>query len=210
MADRLAIFDFDGTLADSFPFFLSVIDTLADRHGFHRIDRSRVDEYRHYGAREIMSKVGLPGWKLPLVAKDYIALMRHDGVDVPLFAGIGEALHELSERGVTLAVVSSNGYENVARALGAETVRRIRHFECGMSMFGKAPRIRKVLRAAGVSAREALYVGDQISDLEAARQAGVAFGAVAWGYAAMAALQARAPEECFDEVAALKRIAPAH
>ena len=38
MTYRLAIFDFDGTLADSFPFFLSVFNTIADRHGFRRID----------------------------------------------------------------------------------------------------------------------------------------------------------------------------
>jgi phosphoglycolate phosphatase len=38
MTYRLAIFDFDGTLADSFPFFLSVFNTIADLHGFRRID----------------------------------------------------------------------------------------------------------------------------------------------------------------------------
>jgi hypothetical protein len=38
---KLAIFDFDGTLADSFPFFLSVFNTIADRHGFKRTRNSR-------------------------------------------------------------------------------------------------------------------------------------------------------------------------
>jgi phosphoglycolate phosphatase len=31
MKYRLIVFDFDGTLADSFPFFVSVVNTLADR-----------------------------------------------------------------------------------------------------------------------------------------------------------------------------------
>ena len=34
MTYRLAIFDFDGTLADSFPWFLGVVNRLADEHGF--------------------------------------------------------------------------------------------------------------------------------------------------------------------------------
>ena len=37
MARGLVIFDFDGTLADSFPFFLRVFNQLADEHGFHAV-----------------------------------------------------------------------------------------------------------------------------------------------------------------------------
>ena len=33
----LVIFDFDGTLADSFPWFVKVFDTLAERYHFRRI-----------------------------------------------------------------------------------------------------------------------------------------------------------------------------
>lgn len=35
---RLAVFDFDGTLADGFPWFADVFNTVADRFGFRRID----------------------------------------------------------------------------------------------------------------------------------------------------------------------------
>ena len=45
MTYRLAIFDFDGTLADSFPFFLSVFNTIADRHGFRRIATDQGPEH---------------------------------------------------------------------------------------------------------------------------------------------------------------------
>ena len=34
---HLVIFDFDGTLADSFPWFVKVFDTLAERYHFRRI-----------------------------------------------------------------------------------------------------------------------------------------------------------------------------
>ncbi|MGB6054592.1 MAG: HAD hydrolase-like protein [Burkholderiaceae bacterium] len=48
-----------------------------------------------------------------------------------------------------------------------------------MSIFGKAARIRKVLHKTGIAAGEAIYIGDQGTDMAAARQAGVACGAVA-------------------------------
>src|SRR5262249_17946722 len=38
MKYRLAIFDFDGTLADSFPFFIRVFNQLAEQHGFKGIE----------------------------------------------------------------------------------------------------------------------------------------------------------------------------
>lgn len=42
----LIIFDFDGTLADSFGFFLSTQRTLAARHGFRAAEAHEVDAAR--------------------------------------------------------------------------------------------------------------------------------------------------------------------
>jgi phosphoglycolate phosphatase len=207
MPYRLALFDFDGTLADSFPFFLRSFDELAVKHGFARVDPARIDEYRHFGAREMMREVGLPAWKMPLVAKDFIGLMRQHAAEIRVFEGVAEALAELSARGVILTVVSSNSEENVRTVLGPTTSALIRQFDCGMSMFGKTARIGKVLRDCRVPAAEAIYIGDQTVDHDAARKAGVAFGAVAWGYAAIEALRAQAPEDIFIRVDDLRRIA---
>ena len=91
--------------------------------------------------------------------------------------------------------------------LGPATTRLFRHFECGMSMFGKTASLRSVLKKTGVHASEAIYVGDQSVDLQAARRAGIAFGAVAWGYATIESLREHRPEEEFASVAELARIA---
>jgi phosphoglycolate phosphatase len=63
------------------------------------------------------------------------------------------------------------------------------------------------VKRAGVSPRQALYIGDQTTDLDAARDAGMASGAVGWGYATMASLRARNPEETFETVQELHRLA---
>ena len=46
MSYRLAIFDFDGTLADSFPFFVAVFNQVADQHAFNRIHPEELDALR--------------------------------------------------------------------------------------------------------------------------------------------------------------------
>jgi phosphoglycolate phosphatase len=209
MTYRLAMFDFDGTLADSFPFFLSVFNTVADRHAFRRIDVARAGELRHLGVRQMMDHVGLPAWKLPLASKTFMAMMQDSAHEIPLFDGIADALRHLHGRGVQLAVVSSNSEHNVRAVLGPELTALVARFDCGMSVFGKASRIRAVLKACGAAPADALYVGDQATDAEAARKAGVAFGAVHWGYATIDALRAQACATEFVTPADLHRIATA-
>ena len=57
-------------------------------------------------------------------------------------------------------------------------------------MFGKAAKFRKVLKRTGIAADDAIAIGDEVRDGEAAAQAGIDFGAVSWGYASPEALQA--------------------
>ena len=189
MTYHLAIFDFDGTLADSFPFFLSVFNTIADQHGFKRIDTAHAGQFRHYSMRRMMAHVGLPAWKLAAVSRSFMAMMKDSAHAIPLFDGVADALRHLAAQGVRLALVSSNSEHNVRQVLGPELAGLFVQFECGMSIFGKAGRIRAVVRDCGVAARDVIYVGDQGTDAEAARKAGVAFGAVHWGYAAIEALR---------------------
>jgi len=207
MTYRLAIFDFDGTLADSFPFFLSVFNTIADRHGFKRIDVARAASLRHYSVRQVMDHVGMPAWKLPLASKTFMAMMREHAHTIAPFDGIDAALRQLHAHGVQLAVVSSNAEHNVRAVLGPELAGLMRRFDCGMSVFGKASRIRAVVKACGVAPGDALYVGDQATDAEAAHKAGVAFGAVHWGYATIEALRAQACAVEFVTPADLRLIA---
>lgn len=193
MSYRLAIFDFDGTLADSFPFFISVFNQIADRHGFRRVSAAQAHDLRHHDARTIMRQVGMPAWKLPLASRSFIGMMRDNAACIPLFDGIHDALYGLDRAGVRLAIVSSNSEQNVRLVLGPQLSALFGHYECGMSVFGKAGRIRKVVKRAAVPAAHALYVGDQVLDGEAARRAGVAFGAVSWGYAPIEALRRVGP-----------------
>src|SRR5262249_38833909 len=148
-----------------------------EQHGFKGIDPDLVSTYRGYDARQIMEQVGLPAWKLPFVARSYISLMRQNVASISLFEHTEDMLLHLANNGVTLAIVSSNAYDNVSQILGPVNTKLISQFECGMSIFGKAARIQKVLKKTGIPYREAIYIGDQVDDLEAARKEKVAFGA---------------------------------
>ena len=59
MKYKLVIFDFDGTLADSFEWFLGVVGELAARHKFKTFARSELDELRGSSARTVLARLGV-------------------------------------------------------------------------------------------------------------------------------------------------------
>lgn len=202
---KLAIFDLDGTLSDSLPWFRRVVNSFADKHRFRRIEDGDVEMLRGKSSREIIAHLEVPIWRMPLIAADMRRLKSRDIDGIPLFAGVGPMLQELSQRGVTLAMVSSDSESNVRRAL-RDHAALISQFACGASMFGKAAKFRAVLKRTDIAADDAIAIGDEVRDGEAAAQAGIGFGAVSWGYARPEALRALAPVLVFDSVADISRL----
>ena len=200
---RLVVLDFDGTLADTFPWFCNVLDTVADRYRFRQVAVHEIDELRTLPARAIMARLGVPRWKLPLIARYMHGLAARDAAELRLFPGIAEGLAGLSESGVATAVLTSNTEANVRRVLGTEVAGRIDRYACGASVFGKPRRLRGLLRRMGIEPAGVLCIGDELRDLDAARAMGCAFWAVAWGYTDPAALAAAGPDRMLAEPAQL-------
>ncbi len=206
---RLAIFDFDGTLADSLPWLRAAFSELAGELGFPAPDDADVEVMRRSAPRDALALLRISRWKIPLIATRLRRRMTRELEAIRVFEGVGEVLRRLDEGGVTLAVVSSNSRRNAERVLGAAVAARVRYWSCGSSLFGTAAHFRRVLAQSGVPAGQAICIGDEIRDARAARAAGIAFGAVSWGYHAPDALRAEGAVEVFERVADLARLAPA-
>jgi phosphoglycolate phosphatase len=198
---KLAIFDLDGTLSDSFPWFLSIVNSVADKHRFRRIEPGLVETLRGKDTREIIKFLGVPVWKIPAIARDMRRLKAGHLDEIALFPGVDGMLRALKARDIKLAIVSSDNEQNVQRALGPANAALISHYACGASLFGKAAKFKQVLKASGIAAARTICIGDEVRDVEAARKAGLAFGAVTWGYATEAALRAQAPDMVFSKMA---------
>ena len=197
---KLAIFDLDGTLSDSLPWFRGVVNSFADKHRFRRIEDDDHEMLRGKTSREIIAYLEVPFWRMPVIAADMRRLKSLNIDSIPLFTGVGSMLQELSQAGVVIAMVSSDSESNVRRALG-DHAALVSQFACGASIFGKAAKFRKVLKRTGIAASDAIAIGDEVRDGEAAAQAGIDFGAVSWGYANPEALGRLSPALVFGSVA---------
>jgi phosphoglycolate phosphatase len=205
MRPRLVLFDFDGTLADSLDWFLGIFDQVADRYGFRHLAPGDRERLRGLETSAILRDLGVPTWKLPLIARDLRALAARDIARIRLFPGAAAMLDALTAGGIQIAVVSSNAEENVRRVLGPAAAH-VRRFACGASLFGKAAKVRAVLRATRAHPGSALLIGDEARDIDAANQTGIGSAAVAWGYADPQFLRSLSPTFFFEQ---MEEIAPA-
>ncbi len=206
MAYKLVVFDFDGTLANSFPWLASIIDQVAEQFRIERVANLDLETMRGMHAREMIRMHHLPFWKFPLIARHVNKRMKKEIHQVSLFDGVDLLLQCLANHGIKLAMVTSNSYENVQLVLGQKNASLIQYYECGVPLFRKPRRIQKVIKKCGVSPAETLCIGDEIRDLEAAQKVQAAFGAVSWGFTRVDALKAREPQVVFNSVAEIAEI----
>ena len=201
----LVIFDLDGTLADSFPWFLKVVNEIAREFDFRPVAAGDVAGLRRAGAREILKRLEVPLWKVPRIAKRMRAMKREHLDAIPLFPGVPEMLESLRSSGIRIALVSSDSESNARLQLGDSAIC-FSDFACGASLFGKAAKFKRTVARAGITPSEAIAIGDEMRDFDAASGVGIAFGGVAWGYADPEALRARHPQAWFDAVTDITRI----
>ena len=200
MRYKLIIFDFDGTLADSFPWFINSLDAVAEKFNLQKIDQNKLKELRHLDAASFLRYLKIPLYKLPQIATFMRNLMTEQIEDIKLFDGIEKMLRELKTKGYKIAIVSTNSSENITKVLGDEIMKLNDHFVGGVSLFGKEAKLKKVLKLSGLEKQDAIYIGDELRDVQASQKIGLPCGAVAWGVNDAKALAALAPTEMFYKV----------
>lgn len=193
-APRALIFDFDGTIGDTFHVGLEILNQLSEEFGFRRLDMKDVSRAREMRVGQFLAFLGIPKTKVPRISKRGAAELRRRIHEIRPFPGMVELLADLQQGGCRLGIITSNTDDNVRAFLGNHNLGMFDFVRCSSKLMGKAGIIRTTLRREKLARHEVLYIGDEVRDIEACRKVGIRIAAVTWGYGGAKSLAAQNPD----------------
>ena len=186
------IFDFDGTVADTFQLNVGLIKEM-------RPDTSKkeIELFRNNGVAVLQKELNLSlkeVLKLLGLAKKQTQIINK----AKIFPGIKNIFDELRKRDIKIIILSSNTTENIEKWLVHQKIK-VDKIITNNNIFGKD----KLLRKMG---RQFVYVGDEVRDVEACKKAGVKMIGVTWGFNTKEALKKAGADYLVDNRTELRKL----
>jgi phosphoglycolate phosphatase len=194
MTQKVIIFDFDGTIADTVDALVSIANRLAVEFGYIQITPEQLAFLKNLTSREIIKYSGVSLIKIPFLVKKVKAELKNKIHELKPIPGIQEALIELQGEGYKLGIITSNSKDNVTAFLKINQLDNLFDFiYSGVTIFGKTTIINNVLRQKQLKPQAVIYVGDETRDIEASKKANIQVIAVTWGFNSPEALAKQNP-----------------
>jgi phosphoglycolate phosphatase len=187
------VFDLDGTLVDTAPDLIATLNAIFAREGLPPVAYEAARNMVGGGARTMIERGlaaearRLPAADVDRMAADFIAYYAAHIADRSRpFPGLDAALDELAAHGCRFAVCTNKLEWLSVRLLDRLGLSRRFVAVCGADTFGiRKPDpelLRRTITRADGRVDRAVMVGDSITDIAAARAAGVPVVAVDYGY----------------------------
>jgi phosphoglycolate phosphatase len=196
---QYALFDFDGTLADSTSVSIEVFNELASENGFQKITDANYNHLRTLSIREMIRELKVPVFRLPalLVKGRKRVFQRIDRVQP--FREVFNTVTQLKNLGMPLGIFSTNSQEMIRSFLDMHDFTDL--FDpvvAGGGFLGKRRKLLKFLRNTGIKPEKVVYFGDEVRDIEATQSVGMKMAAVTWGVNDLSSLQKLQPDFLID------------
>jgi phosphoglycolate phosphatase len=204
---QAVLFDFDGTLADTYAGITATVNHVRAAHGLPPLTVEEVRPHVGRGPGNLLQQT-VPG--ADLVADTARYRLHHPTVmceGTRLLPGAADMLTILKQRRVPLALCSNKPRIYTAQMLDYLGLASVFDVVLGPEDVAQpkpAPdMLRTALQRLQVAETEALYVGDMAIDVQTARGAGVRVWVVATGSDDRAALEAARPDRILQSLAEL-------
>jgi 2-phosphoglycolate phosphatase len=208
-APEAVLFDFDGTLADSYPAITASVNHIRSLYGLPALAVSEVKPFVGHGPENLLEHT-VPGCQPQIDGRKYRE--HHPSVMYELthlFPGVREALAALSAQGLRLGVCSNKPRRFTTALLEHFGVAGLFTVVLGPEDVAAAkPAPDMLLKAAELLALDReriLYVGDMRVDLRTARSAGVPVWLVPTGSDSREDLLAANPDRLIEQIADIPR-----
>ncbi len=194
MKNRILIFDFDGTIADTFATIVKISNELADEFQYKKMTMPEAQQMKNSTVKEMITQLEIPLLKIPLIiAKAKNELFKGISTIDPIL-GLKETLVELKALGIQLGILTSNSAQNVDEFLKNHELQLFDFIQTTSKIWSKDHHLSKIIESNNFNISEVIYVGDEARDIVAAKRSGVKAAAVTWGYNSPKALLAANPD----------------
>lgn len=177
---KLIIFDFDGTIVDTFVFAPAILNKVAAEFGYKKFTTDEIESLRSKPAKEIVREFNISRLKLIRMLFRARAELRSKIGEAKSFSGMKKLIDELREEN-KVAIASSNSAENIKKILERNGIE-VDAIRTENSLFGKPRVIEGLIRKFGLEKENVVYVADEVRDVEAANKVGIKVISVSWGY----------------------------
>lgn len=182
------IFDFDGTIANTFDYAVAFLQREA---GGAPLDKDQKTALHGLSMAGIARRLGIPWRRMPGLFFKGRREMSPAMDNIEPYDGMPGVIRELSRKH-KLYILSTNTTRNINKFLRRhELDKYFVEVYGGVGMFGKAPALRRLLLEQHIENRTAVYIGDELRDVMAAQSLGVRVIAVTWGFARAVDLKAK-------------------
>lgn len=178
---KTIIFDFDGTIADSFDEIIKMAYRLTGHPKLK--DKAVLSKLRNSSLMHIAKQLGVSKYKLAyLFLKGRRLINKHMNKIKP-YPGVGSALKELNSMGYDLHLLSSNNRSNIEKFLKVNSFSDyFSKVHTGIGLYGKTKKLKKILLADQIKPEDCLCIANEPADIKAAKANGIKCIAVSWGY----------------------------
>lgn len=194
----IAVFDFDGTICDDLIPSIEVLNSLAETYSFNKIDLNQVSEVRHLTARQMMGLLGISPFRVPFLLRHGRLALHQEVPRLKPIEGIREILLAIRARCKYMGILTSNSKNNVSLFLKHNGIEGFDFIHTGSSLFGKGRVLKNLLNKHALDPKRVRYIGDEVRDIEAAREAGVRCISVSWGFNSRELLSRHRPDNLID------------
>jgi HAD superfamily hydrolase (TIGR01549 family) len=194
---RLLLFDFDGTIADTFGAGFEILNRLAGEFRFRPLREEHLERARDMRTRELMRFLGIPLHKMSRIAQRGTEELHSRMPSIQPLPGMPDLLRQLHGEGFRLGIVTSNSEANVRVFLERHDLDFFEFIRSSSKLLGKAHEIRMTLKALKLRPDDVFFIGDETRDIEASQKAGIRIAAVTWGYNSARSLESLRPTHLF-------------
>ncbi len=198
------IFDFDGTIADSFAVFVDALRVVSkNKKNFSDVE---IESLRKLSTREIIQALAIKKWQLPILLFKGKREISNNFQNVIPFTGIESVIFQLSTDH-QLYILSTNSQQTIDTFLKKHQINQYFCKVVGdVGLLGKAKSIKKLCKSENLDVKESIYLGDETRDIEAAKKANITICSVGWGYADPNTLKKYKPDYFIDSPAQLLKV----